>query len=1176
MNKNRRIREWFSVGLMAVSLLFLCGSLIVSQGPPDTDRAAQRTAKAVSARLAKLDRYTAAAFDRENDRLPDLRLPDDMVLYRYYGDTLQAWCNQFPLKSDDIRTNRMLVQRLTGGRSALVSPLAEVTSALQFVNYGPKWYLVHAERQEDCLVISGLEIIDELDGRSYRGINPRLRLGEGYSVHPLTGSGTAVEVMGTPLFKVTAETFGTQQSDSPWTWLSLALLVAGALLFLSCKRVWWRYASVLALITGVFFWAYLYGKGVQGNTRIFSPQLYADGGVLYSLGAVILLNALITLVVFCTFLMRRKIYVSSVSCGRLRLAARSVAIVVAIVAICFYLHLTFKSIVMNSGISLELYKPETLSVYSGVTYLSYLLLSLSILLLVQLLLPAVRALTGWRYDVFSMGGRVTFAVLAGLYFVTASTVLGFRKEENRIAVWSNRLAMDRDISLEIQLRSIEGSIASDPLIGTVSALENSSSIIENRLKDTYMNRLAQDYDITVYVMNGQNVNETLNAIFNERISAAVQIADRSLFYYSRDVVGRPRYSGIFSYYSAEYGIANVLVGVESKSNREDRGYLSLLGISEPGRVVIPANYSYAKYLSDRLVTYKGEYAYPTVMTDAFKRHAGGSTVQGGFLHFVHSVADDEAIVISRPKTEMLEYVVETVLFCLLAWGLVTLVSAGRRRSGRQERQYYRARLNAVILVALVITLVAMAGFSVYFVYRRNDADMKMIMSSKIHSIQSMVQQHARFAEDFRDLRTQEMNSVIEEIGTTLKSDVTLYTPGGLVFMTSTPEIFDRMIIGQRMNEKALDGIVNDRLRYVIQREKIATHAFWSLYAPVFNNDGKMVAIVSSPYPDQNYGLGREAFSHVITILTAFLVLLIIARLFTSAVIGRMFKPITEMSRKMTSADIDHLEYIIYEQDDEVATLVRAYNRMVHDLSDSTRRLAQAERDKAWSGMARQVAHEIKNPLTPIKLKLQMLIRMKATGNPKWEDKFDEVAGVVLEHIDILADTANEFSTFAKLYSEEPVRIDLDRLLREEISMFDGRPDIRFSYFGFEGAEVTGPKPQLTRVFVNLITNAVQAVEGQMEERREAGSEPGTGEIRISLRNSTRDGFYDIVFEDNGPGVKDENRSRLFTPNFTTKSRGTGLGLAICRNIIERCKGDIIYSKSFSLGGACFTIRYPKS
>ena len=80
---------------------------------------------------------------------------------------------------------------------------------------------------------------------------------------------------------------------------------------------------------------------------------------------------------------------------------------------------------------------------------------------------------------------------------------------------------------------------------------------------------------------------------------------------------------------------------------------------------------------------------------------------------------------------------------------------------------------------------------------------------------------------------------------------------------------------------------------------------------------------------------------------------------------------------------------------------------------------------------------------------------------------------------------------------------------------------------------------------------------------------------LSLRNSSKDGFYDIVVEDNGPGIKDENRARLFTPNFTTKSSGTGLGLAICKNIIERCGGEIFYSRSFSLKGACFTVRYPK-
>ena len=112
--------------------------------------------------------------------------------------------------------------------------------------------------------------------------------------------------------------------------------------------------------------------------------------------------------------------------------------------------------------------------------------------------------------------------------------------------------------------------------------------------------------------------------------------------------------------------------------------------------------------------------------------------------------------------------------------------------------------------------------------------------------------------------------------------------------------------------------------------------------------------------------------------------------------------------------------------------------------------------------------------------------------------------------------------------------------------------------------MSGPKPQLTRVLVNLVTNAVQALEG-----REGG------QVVVSLRNSVKEGFYDIVVEDNGPGVKEENRAKLFTPDFTTKSHGTGLGLAICRNIVERCGGEIGYSKSFTLGGACFTVRYPK-
>jgi nitrogen fixation/metabolism regulation signal transduction histidine kinase len=249
--------------------------------------------------------------------------------------------------------------------------------------------------------------------------------------------------------------------------------------------------------------------------------------------------------------------------------------------------------------------------------------------------------------------------------------------------------------------------------------------------------------------------------------------------------------------------------------------------------------------------------------------------------------------------------------------------------------------------------------------------------------------------------------------------------------------------------------------------------------------------------------------------------------------------------------------------------------MVKGLSESTRQLAQAERDKAWSQMARQVAHEIKNPLTPIKLQIQRLIRLKNNGNPAWEQRFDEVSAVVLEHIDILTETANEFSTFAKLYSEDPVLMDLDRTLKDQIMIFDNRENVKISYLGMENAMVMAPKPQLIRVFVNLITNAVQAVENAQKEATDNGEETRSGRVMISLRNSIKEGYYDIVVEDNGPGVSEENQSKLFTPNFTTKSSGTGLGLAICRNIIEKCEGEIHYQKSFVLGGASFIVTVPK-
>ena len=235
--------------------------------------------------------------------------------------------------------------------------------------------------------------------------------------------------------------------------------------------------------------------------------------------------------------------------------------------------------------------------------------------------------------------------------------------------------------------------------------------------------------------------------------------------------------------------------------------------------------------------------------------------------------------------------------------------------------------------------------------------------------------------------------------------------------------------------------------------------------------------------------------------------------------------------------------------------------MVDDLEESTKKLAQTEREQAWSEMARQIAHEIKNPLTPMRLSIQHLVRLKQRGVDGWEQKFEEVAGSILEQIDILSETASEFSSFAKFYYEENTVLNLYNIITEQKILFDTRDNIRILFdYTSEEACVFARKGQIIRVVVNLLSNAIQALEAI-----------GRGYVRISL--SQKNGSYVVSIEDNGTGVKDEDVVKLFKPNFTTKSSGTGLGLAISRNIIEQSGGTIWYSRS-ELGGANFSFSLP--
>ena len=1160
-------------------------SMAGSSGVSDIEKVADKVEARLDRRLEILDNQISKVTETAAGQWPDIEsLPGDMVIYRYVNDSLQSWSNQFSVLNDDI-SSRLVFERMTDLKNRLTSPLAEITEDLSYMSIGPKWYIVKAVNgTRNDRIIAGIEIkntlIDDIYGNE-NGVNPELELPAQYYVQPLSFSGgTDVSIDGIPLFKViTDTTTGNPLFDnSLLRWIGILLLAISLIIYLGEKRSFKAFAivtSALALLMGI---SVIWAQKMNGTLTFFSPTIYADGPYMSSVGVLIITNLFITMVLICCYLIRKRtLALISLKEKKKKASAIIYFALTAAVAICslIYAHLSLRSFILNSSISIELYKWNSNIGLALTIYLSYTALLYCAFIQVQTLV----SILGKKSEnlLTSTKGIVGFALLCSLYFTITAASLGFRKEEDRVVVWANRLAVDRNLALEIQLRTIEDKIAEDQLISALVAMDHTASIIQNRISEHYLSRVRQDNIIDVMIFKDGDKKGI--DYFNTITSAGTPISEGSRFLFLTDGNGHSTYAGGFMYWDKEHGLIRLLLIVEPSSNREDRGYHSILGrFSKPGELNIPSIYSYAKYIGNRLVSYKGNYPYPTISSEFEKMNLGMYDSQvastNGYIHFMSLVSEDELIVISRKQRSPLIYFTSMSYLFLIITALLLTVRK-EKRVNLFKRNYYRTRINTILFTSSFLILISMTAISVIFVYKRNETNLFDLMSTRINTIQALTESRIRQAKSWQELMNQETSAALENIGNTTKSDITLYTPEGKVFHSTTPEIFEKQILGSRINEEAYKNIKYNNQRYFIHREKIANYSYWMLYAPLFNDNREMIAILCIPYTERNYDFRREASFHAALIINLFLLLLICSLLFSTKEVNQMFMPLIEMGGKMAKADINNPEYIIYKREDEISSLIDAYNRMVKDLSESTQKLASAERDKAWSEMARQVAHEIKNPLTPIKLEIQRLIRLKQKGNPSWEEKFDKVSAVVLEHIDILTDTANEFSTFAKLYSEEPVLIDLDKTLKEQLLIFDNKENISLSYIGMPEAYVMVPKPQLIRVFVNLITNAIQAVEIRQRELMEESGETLKGKIVICLRNSTKDGYYDIVFDDNGPGVKDENLSKLFTPNFTTKSAGTGLGLAICRNIITKCEGEISYRKSFALGGASFMVTLPK-
>jgi two-component system, NtrC family, nitrogen regulation sensor histidine kinase NtrY len=397
------------------------------------------------------------------------------------------------------------------------------------------------------------------------------------------------------------------------------------------------------------------------------------------------------------------------------------------------------------------------------------------------------------------------------------------------------------------------------------------------------------------------------------------------------------------------------------------------------------------------------------------------------------------------------------------------------------------------------------------------------------------------------------------------SDINLFDLDGKLMASSRPEIYERGLISELMNPLAFRAMHHDNKLYYIQQEQIGNGKYLSSYIPFKDSRGNAVAYINLPFFARESEMRNEISSLVLAYMNLFLLLTGLSVTMALLLSRRLTQPLEMIQQKMRLVRFDKVnEKIVWKGKDELGQLVNQYNTLLDQLEESVERLARSERESAWREMARQVAHEIKNPLTPMRLSVQYLEKAWNENDPDIELKLKNTTQTLISQIDTLSSIASAFSDFAKMPVNKPEQANLLEIIKQTINLFDHNDNIRLNLKVSENESfnVYADPANLSRVFTNILKNSIQAIGTKTD-----------GFINVEI--SKMEDYIAIDISDNGKGMSPDEERRIFTPNFTTKTSGMGIGLSIVYNLVVSAGGTITFETEKGKG-TVFHVTIPSS
>ncbi len=631
--------------------------------------------------------------------------------------------------------------------------------------------------------------------------------------------------------------------------------------------------------------------------------------------------------------------------------------------------------------------------------------------------------------------------------------------------------------------------------------------------------------------------------------------------------------------TADKLLGYVFILARSKKFASDALYPELFSKGNEYALENSSVYAFAVYNGLQLVNNHNDYAFATrVNKTAIPKEDFEIKNKDGFDELWYRAGPESVVIIAKKDNFLLESItLFSYLFCafLVVTGIFWLINIFiRSRLNKTKLKNYlqlniRNQIHGTVIFISVLSFLVIGVATILFFIRRYGNNNRERLSRTIKVMENEVRTSLAELYVFDDVikiydegYREKLEQTIAKISEIHDADINLYDLDGNLKASSLPLLYNRGFVSTKMDPQAYYHLNKEKEVQYFREEQIGKLSFISNYVPVIDETGKEYAYLNIPYFTSQSKLKLEIANFLVTIINLNAFIFLIAGIVALFITNRITRSFSFISNKMKAVNLGSVnEAIDWKRNDEIGELVNEYNKMVGKLDKSAIVLAKSEREGAWREMARQVAHEIKNPLTPMKLSLQYLQKAISNKADNVTALTASVAQTLVEQINHLNQIAGEFSQFANIGNPHHEVFDLHEVLYQLIQLhrMDERVQLECAPV-HQQVMIDADRTHINRLFTNLIQNAIQAV-------------PEEKAVQINIEEELRDNKILIKITDNGTGIPEDMRSKIFTPNFTTKTSGTGLGLAMCKGIVEQAKGNIWFTTQAG-GGTTFFVELP--